>query len=319
MRVEVLSSPAEIAALAPSWDDLLARSAVDRAFGSARWFLSWHEVAGWEPRVLVARSEATLAGVLALVSEDGGPLRFPGELADYHDAVVATGDLETTAALLAAARDSARDAGLGLRLSCLAPGSHLTLAAPAASLQGPDLRCPYLDLSAGYAAFFATRSSNFRSALRRAWKRAGAAGLTAEELRPGSFPSTSLAPLFLALHGARFARSCFDRPLDRAFASRALPALFAEGRLRAFALRRGEEVLALSLCMVGASSLGHWNGGWRPQAAPFSPGKLLLDLEARTCCQEGIGELDLLRGEEPYKAQWATGERTLQALVEPAP
>jgi biotin carboxylase/CelD/BcsL family acetyltransferase involved in cellulose biosynthesis len=314
VEVKVLHDCRALAELAREWKDLLDRSVCNRAFSSVRWFLAWCEVApAWEPWVFVARRRGNLAGVLALVREGGGPLRFPGELADYQDAVVARGDVETVRGLLAAARG----AGFGLSLAGLRPDANLALPLDEATFAGDGkVLCPHVDLSAGYPSFFASRSASFRSQLRRAWKRAAVAGFEAAELRPEHFPARDLPALFLDLHGERFSRSCFDRPLDRAFARLATPVLFAERRLRAFALRRSDEVVAISLCMVGDESLGQWNGGWRPTAAPVSPGKLLLDLEVQICCREGCAEFDLMRGEEPYKAQWMSGSRTIGSLVE---
>lgn len=320
LAVETLRDAAEIAALAPQWDSLLDRSTANRAFSSSRWFLTWLAVEPTlQPRVLVARHDEALAGVLPLVATADGVLRFPGELADYNDAVVERGDLTTSTALLDAARQSAPR----LELSCLRPDSNLVAAlarlepgrAPGSLFHGAGtLACPYLALGDGYEAYLATRGSDFRNKLRRAWRRAGALGLDARELEPQSFPPTDLPAVFLALHAERIPRSCFVRPLERSFAEAALPALFAERRLRAFAVESGSGLVGISLYMVGDGSLGHWNGGFAAAAAPCAPGKLLLDTAIRTACHEGLVEIDLMRGDETYKADWSTAVRTITRL-----
>ncbi len=320
MTHTVCRDRAAVAAVAPEWDDLLARSICNRAFGSSRWFLSCCAVEpGLHPRVVIVRRGEALAGVLPLVESAEGALRFPGELADYNDAIVERGDLEPAAALLAGAQASASR----LELSCVRPDANLVGALarlepwrdPSAPWSGPgSLVCPHLALGDGYEAYLATRGSAFRNRLRRAWRRAGEHGIEVRELDPEGFPPAELPALFLALHTERIPRTCFARPLERAFAEAALPALFAERRLRAFAVFDGSGVVGVSLYMVGDDSLGHWNGGFRAAVARFAPGKLLLDLAIRSACREGLGEIDLMRGDETYKAEWATGTRTIGRL-----
>lgn len=308
---------ASIASLAPEWDDLLARSICNRAFGSSRWFLTWCAVEPEvEPRVFVARRGNELAGMLPMVEAAGGALRFPGELADYNDAIVARGDFETAAALLAAARASAPR----LELSCIRPDANLAGALSrleprrdwAAIWSGPGaLACPYAAVDDGYDAYLATRRATFRGNLRQTWRRAREQGLEAREIEPASLPPTELPALFLALHAERQPRTCFARQPERAFTEQGLPALFAERRLRAFAVFDGPAIVGISLCVVGDGSLGYWNGGFLASAARYGPGKLLFDTEIRAACREGLAELDLMRGDEAYKARWATGTRTI--------
>jgi CelD/BcsL family acetyltransferase involved in cellulose biosynthesis len=68
-------------------------------------------------------------------------------------------------------------------------------------------------------------------------------------------------------------------------------------------------MLAIDVCMVGKRSLCTWNGGFTPEAEKWSPGKLLLDFEIKQARAEGIEEMDLLRGPQPWKRGWATGTR----------
>lgn len=318
---ELVADLSRLEALSAEWGELLERSICNRAFGSPRWFLAWCRLEpAWRPHVWVARSGGALAGVLPLVRPaEGGAAFFPGELSDSNDAVAARGDLAASAGLLRAALAS----GLGLDLHPVRTDSNLALARqalepprdPERSLSAEGrLRCSYADLSGGYDAYLATRTSKFRNNLRRALRRAAERGLEIVELEPGSFAPSELPGAFLELHGRRFPESCFASPRERAFAEQALPGLFADRALRAFAVFDGGRMIAISLCAVGDRSLGVWNGGLLPEALDRAPGKLLIDAEIRHSCAEGLGELDFLRGDEDYKAEWSTGERTIGRL-----
>jgi CelD/BcsL family acetyltransferase involved in cellulose biosynthesis len=202
------------------------------------------------------------------------------------------------------------DSNLALARQALAPSRD-----PAGPLVSEgSLTCSYADLSEGYDAYLATRTSKFRNNLRRARRRAAERGLRVGELAPRSFAPSELPGAFLELHGRRFAESCFASPRERAFAERALPGLFTDRRLRAFAAFDGGRMIAISLCAVGDRSLGLWNGGLLPEALVCGAGKLLIDAAIRQACAEGLEELDFLRGDEAYKAEWSTGERTIGRL-----
>jgi len=318
---ELVTELSRLEALSVEWGALLERSICNRAFGSPRWLLAWCRLEpAWTPHVLVARRGGALAGVLPLVrSGEGGAASFPGELSDYNDAVAARGDLAVSAGLMRAAlasgpgldlRPVRTDSNLALALQALEPSQDR--ASPLAA-EG-RLTCSYADLSGSYDAYLATRTSKFRNNLRRARRRAAERGLEVVELEPRSFAPSELPRAFLELHGRRFPESCFASPRERAFAEQALPGLFADRALRAFAVFGGRRMIAISLCAVGDRSLGIWNGGLLPEALDRAPGKLLIDAEIRQACAEGLEELDFLRGDEDYKAEWSTGERTIGRL-----
>ena len=318
---ELVTELSRLEALSAEWGALLERSICNRAFGSPRWFLAWCRLEpAWRPHVWVARRGGVLAGVLPLVCPvEGGAAFFPGELSDYNDAVAARGDLAVSAGLLRAALASGpgidlhpvrTDSNLALALRALEPSRDRASPLAAVGL----LTCSYADLSGGYDAYLATRTSKFRNNLQRARRRAAERGLEVVELEPRSFAPSELPRAFLELHGRRFPESCFTSPRELAFAEQVLPGLFADRALRAFAVFDGGRMIAISLCAVGDRSLGVWNGGLLPEALDRAPGKLLIDAEIRQACAEGLEELDFLRGDEDYKAEWSTGERTIGRL-----
>lgn len=299
-----------IAALRPAWLSLLARSSCNRAFAGPVWYRAALDVAPHlSPRLLTAWRGGDLVGLLPLVQDGAGAVRFATTLSDYNDAVVARGDRAAAHALMAHAQAWFPS----LELDCVRPDAacRLTTDMP---LTDPVVDCPFADLSGGYDVWRAGRTASFREKLTRSGRRAAAAGLTLGTLTPDEGPAA--ADLFLSLHADRFGqRSLFGRfPWAGDFVRMALPGLLADEAAHVVTLRHGGEVVGLCLCMVGADHLGYWNAGFRAAMAPFSPGILMLHAALREAAARGLAEFDLLRGLEAYKDRWATGRRRIGRL-----
>lgn len=311
LAYETLTSLPKVESFAGEWEALLERSAASPAFSSPAWFLaSCRARPELAPRVLTARRGGELVGLLPLAVNERGELVFGTWLCDYNDAVVSPDEPEAAAGLL---RQAFRG-GHRVRLSFVRPDSACIRAlADLGEDEQPERPqenrrlCPYVRLPETYEV---------RKSLRRAWRRAAAEGFEPRELTPAELAPPELAETFLAVHLARFGDlSCFARPDGAGFARELLPELFARRRLRAFALLRAGRVVALDLCMADGVGLRSWNGGFLPEAAPFSPGQLLTDWGIRRACGLGLAEYDFLRGAEAYKESWATDRREILELV----
>lgn len=319
LSYEALTGRAEVEALAAEWDGLLERSACNRAFGSLAWYRAALGAVSATPCVLVARRGGVPAGLLPLALTADGEATFPGELSDYNDIVAESCDADAHAGLLDFALARARPYRR-LVLKCLRPDSNCLRALrralpeddPESLAAGGRVPCPYARLAGGYEAYLASRRLKVRRNVRRARRRADVGGVCVRELRPEEFPPGRLAETFLSFHLSRFAaRSLFNAAAHQGFVESAMPELFARRRVRAFALFERDRMLGIHLSMVGAASLCSWNAGFLPEAEPWAPGKLLFDEQIRIACSEGLAEFDLLRGDEPYKAEWATHVREI--------
>jgi CelD/BcsL family acetyltransferase involved in cellulose biosynthesis/biotin carboxylase len=311
---EILDSREAVAAIAPAWRALLERSRCNRAFSGPSWYLAALEVQpDLEPRLVAAYRDGALAGLLPLAWDGARQVvRFASDLSDYNDVVASAHDRPAARRLMALARGRFP----ALELACVRPDAACALAeGRPARLTDRKVPCPYVDISAGYEDWLASRSRSFRANLGQMERRAAARGLTVERLDPRG-PERDLPALFLELQRQRFGeRSLFARnPTAAAFVRRALPTLFEAGDALIFALRAGEDLVGLNICMVGADSLGYWNAGFRPDFAPFSPGALMMHAGLREARARGLAEFDLLRGPEAYKMKWCTGIREIGRL-----
>ena len=123
----------------------------------------------------------------------------------------------------------------------------------------------------------------------------------------------------MALHEKRWAsrgrRGCFASERFTAFHRRIAPILLREGRLVLYSLTVGGTVVyAVYGFRDGPRVLGYQAGfdpGFHPRV---SLGLVMFDRCLRQAVSEGAREWDFLRGEEAYKAHWATGSRPILKL-----
>ncbi|WP_149182509.1 GNAT family N-acetyltransferase [Streptomyces sp. TRM49041] len=73
-------------------------------------------------------------------------------------------------------------------------------------------------------------------------------------------------------------------------------------------LYAGERPVACHFGLRSRHVLQYWFPAYDPEAAPYSPGLLLLTRLAEAAAGEGIGLIDLGKGSEPYKEQLKTGD-----------
>ncbi|PHY21105.1 GNAT family N-acetyltransferase [Caulobacter sp. BP25] len=301
-----------IETLAPEWRALLGRSRANRAFSGPDWYLAALDATpGLSPQLVVASRGGQLAGILPLADDASrGSTGFATPLADYNDVIVACGDLATARRLMRFARHRFS----ALEVGCVRRDADGLRAEPRAVLTEKKFTCPFADLSSGYDAWLASRTPRFRRDLAQLERRAARAGLSAAPLERAP---PDLAARFLDFHQDRFGeRSLFARdPTARAFVEQALPRLCQTGVVVPFALRAGDRILGLNLCMRGADNLGYWNAGFDAAFASFSPGALMIHAALREACALGLAELDFLRGAEAYKARWCTGAREIGTLA----
>jgi CelD/BcsL family acetyltransferase involved in cellulose biosynthesis len=322
LEYHLLRDLAEIEAVASSWDRLLEHSPCNRAFSSSKWFLAWcRNHPKLTPFVMIATRGPELAAVLPLaVQQEQGTIDFPSPMCDYNDLVACADDRAAQTGLLAFALANA--APYRIVLSNVRPDSNCRQAAAfLAEGQGlqtsyhPDKNCFYIQLSGTFTGYLATRSHVFRKGLGRIQRNAQSRGLEVRQLRPDQTSPDEMVELFLSLNLSRFeSRSGFAPAPVQKFVREVLPSLFVEGKMAAFVLIHGNRVLAMDVCMRGRNSLCSWNGGFLPEAAQWSPGRLLFAAGIEHAVASGLEEYDLLRGSHAYKASWATHSRTIGPL-----
>ncbi|HEY6252896.1 MAG TPA: GNAT family N-acetyltransferase [Candidatus Angelobacter sp.] len=323
---QVLTELHDIGAIASSWDRLLVRSCCNRALSCSQWYLATPSlVPEYEPVVFTAWRDHVLAGILPLWLNGEGDAGFPDDFSDQLDIIAADGDLDIFAGLLCCAIK-----GIGryhrLMLSNIRADSNCVQGAQILGFGeiiktsfGPDRSLTYavLDLEPGYDSYRRRLSHNFRHALSRGWNKLHRNGIVVNELKPDSLEPARLPEVFLTLHFSRFGQSSdfqSECPTDL-WMNRLFPILFAERRMRVFAMLDGARILGIHLAMVGKRGLYGWNCGFLPEASKLSPGRLLIDYVVRQSCLEGLKEYDFGWFGQPYKHNWRPSTRAVGELA----
>lgn len=323
LSFQILTELKQVMEIAVEWDALLAFSNCNRAFSSATWYLAAFVLQeDASPYVLIARRRGVLAGVLPLViSHHTRQAEFAMFANDYCDIIAKPEDHLVVSHLLRLALEGEGkiesifldririDSNCFPGLGRLLPESRL------AQVFLPDNQSySFVRPYSSYEDYLATRRGKFRRNLLRA--RRNAEGMVqVEQVFPVDLAPARLAEIFLSIHLARFHDKTPFRLLPhQTFLQTVLPPLFSADILRVFVMKKQEKIVAMDLCVRGASSLCAWSGGFLPEACEWSPGMMLIDHEIRAVYEQGMAEFDLMRGSEEYKASWATNLRTVGSV-----
>ena len=313
-----------IASLSAEWDDLLTRSRCNRAFSCSKWYLATPQLLpDLKPLVLVARRNGTIAGILPLWRDiHKRQAVFPDDYSDHLDIIAADEDTDVITGLLnfAIQQHQAYDT---LSLKHIKLDSNCARAAQMLGLFqeeafAPENSLPYavLDLAGGFENYSKTLSRKFRLHLNRIRSKASREQITVTELTPQSLDPQSLPRMFWALHETRFKatslRSICKSPEKWIY--NLFPALFAEGRMRVFAVIVKAQIVGIDLEMVTRSGMYGWVGGFLPEMRPYDPGKLLIYKAIEQCCIEGLTEYDLGWLGQDYKRRWRPDIRQIGEL-----
>jgi CelD/BcsL family acetyltransferase involved in cellulose biosynthesis len=309
--LQLLVQP-RLGALERAWDALVERLPLPSPFLRSWWL---EQTAGGVPRFLLVMDGDELAGGLALQEERwlGVPrLRVMGAGAlcpDHLDVVALPGrEQDVLAALAAWLR---RPGSRVLDLEGVAGGSRLAAALPGRVRREVVAVAPWAPLAADPGDWLRTRPRGFRATLRKATRRLEQEAAEHRVLRDGSVDA-ALATL-RRLHGAQWGeRSNFLAAYDQfAAASRAGA---SRGEVVLHELAAGEVVVAAVSCFELAGRVSLYQSGrlsahrWRNAAT------VLLAKVVEDACRHGLTEVDLLRGDEPYKANFASAAREIVRL-----
>lgn len=186
-----------------------------------------------------------------------------------------------------------------------------TLAALLAPHETDRVTSPYADLSVGAEKYLAARPGKVRSTVTRSARRFERAGARVE--RVGGRPDEIQEALddLARLHDHRWADgSPFLKGWDRCRA--ALAAGAAHGDVALHVLRdERDETVAVEVDLVLGGRVGFYQAGRRTDREWRGCGSVVRAHVIGSAAEAGAVEYDLLRGDEPYKADWATDRREI--------
>lgn len=184
-------------------------------------------------------------------------------------------------------------------------------------MQGIDnSRCPYAELPGDWDAYLAQLSANTRQKLRRYLRKVDGTNMRVTIAEPATFERD--VEILLKLWCDRWGAQKRERLAVLVRSTREeLADAMATDTLLLPVLWRGETPIAALSSMLDREK-GHVlvQLGARDLAyEDLSPGTILHAYSIRWASERGFGRYDFLRGNEPYKYAFATGERQIESLV----
>jgi len=187
----------------------------------------------------------------------------------------------------------------------------------------PSMVCPYIELPGSFEEYLDTLTPKKRKKTRYETKRLR----KLEQLEWVDGFSVAEADHELAclfqLHEARFrtkhtGKACasdFSGEEVRAFHRDLASALAEQDQLRWYALRHGPDFIACLYLFKHLDSVFLYQMGISPEWRSWSLGVVLIAHAIEDSIREGAREFHFLRGDEPYKRDWAKQTRTTRTLT----
>lgn len=337
LDVEVLAEPERLDALAPEWN-ALAHACME-PLGAPGWVLPLWRLGRetQEPRVVTMREGGNLVGVAPLCFDPaharrGGYRLMSGQTPRTTPLALPGRVWEVAGALAGVVRElDPRPAALALESIPAASAWPFALAEQWPAAIRPWLRryftmsSPTVALTAGsFDDWLGSKSSNFRSQMRRMRRRFAEAGGTARFSTQQTLHDDIAA--LVRLHAGRWegrGDSSIVRagsPLAEAFEA-AGRELIDEGGFRLRMLELDGEPISAQLFAAAGGDVIYYNGGWDERHAQFKPAMLGILDAIEDAFARGERRMDLGPGAQPYKLRFADGTAPLSwwVLVPPGP
>ena len=303
--------------LVAEWNSLWNTCPQATVFQAPEWILgSWRHFSPHDPRILVlARAGDALVAVVPL-RYYGQTVRFEGlDVSDYCDFLTLP---ELRTAIVPRLLQFLSKLNVQ---SCEfermeQPASILDIALP----RGPFARveeqdtCPFLPLAANCSAFEASVPLRFTKRVRQTQRVASRAfDVKLHRAASAERSHIHLERLF-SLHASRWRQrgetGVLSDPQVRRFHHEVAPALLTRGRLWLLELTFDDIPVASTLALPCHKRILYYLGGYAPEYARYSPGRLILAELVRLALNEGFREIDFLRGVERYKYDWGAHNRS---------
>jgi CelD/BcsL family acetyltransferase involved in cellulose biosynthesis len=310
VRIETVSTESDFAALDGAWDELVRAMPRPSPFLLHGWLLEWWRHYGSEAQLAVhlAHRGDRLIGALPLCLRRRFGLRviefLGGSWAALADLVVAPGEDEAVAGLVDQAASSGHDFA---NLFGLPGSSRLVAALPPNALRLVErLEAPVLDLSPGWEAVYAAKtSSKARSDRRRRLRQLAAQGtLEASVARTREELASALEDVFrvyaLRWQDRRDA-SGFATPTGVRFHRAALLRLAEADAARLVSLRLDGRAIAFALSLQLSGRAYGVTMAFDPAYSRFAPGMETMLRRLEAAADEGITRFELLGAAMPHK------------------
>jgi CelD/BcsL family acetyltransferase involved in cellulose biosynthesis len=314
-------------ALVQQWDDLLEGNSRATVFQRPEWVVPRLPHGGKRMPWVLRLGEGALGVVPMYVEKRGDTLRYLRLVgADYEDAVFAPGkEGEAFEALLQAVRghrrrwDIADFRSLTEESALLAGIQASPIRRGFSSVVVPHQRYAYVQLPPTWEAYEEHLGKKLAWQLRYEERR------RLREFKDVVLRQADAATLdsdmqaLFDLHTERWQgkghAGFFSTEADRERFRTLARALLGKGRLRLYTLWLDGKPAGAMFCLSDGRRIYYYASGFAAEHAKHGPVKALIAQAIKDGIASGMSEFDFMKGEEDYKARWATHERQLYRLV----
>jgi len=331
MEFSCVRAAAEWDALAPEWDLLFSRSHMQVPFLRFGYLRAWWQSLGgaeWQPensvlRIITAREHGELVGIAPLFlsskPEWQPALRLIGsvEVSDYLDLLTSSESLpDFLSGILTFLRADPELRAYPLELLNLREDSATLLALPgAAESSGYTYTeerlqpSPYIPLAESWEAYLASLNKKQRHEIRRKVRNAENRHQTEWYAVQDETRLEEEVDAFLAMMRQDPRKEAFLNPAMGEHLQATARIAFQRGQLHlAFLTFEGHKAAAY-FSFIEGGKLWVYNSAWEQSYAPCSPGWVLLAKVIQWAIDNGLREVDMMRGDEDYKYKFGAVNR----------
>lgn len=317
----VLDSEERLEPYLEAWDRLAVERR--RPLATPGWMLSWWRNAAPEGallRTVVVEEEGQLVGIAPYYSEPAGRR-------DYR--LLASGLSQRIEPLAADGREQELAEGMAAALKASEPRPVLvSLEGAPESSPWPDLlkgplraavyrtsvqEAPIVTLAGSFDDWLQTKSSNFRSQMKRARKKVEKEGGVIRMSGPDDVEA-DIASL-LRLHEGRWEGRGESGIIGRgmeAMLHEAARSLLPSGRFRLSMIDMNGKAISAQLFVAAGGEVCYWNGGFDEEFAQLKPAMVAIFVAIQDAFERGDDRLDLGGGAQDYKLRFADTTDPLQ-------
>lgn len=340
MDIECVESIQRFAALREQWAVLAAVAVRSSIFTSWDWQFHWWKCYGGNQplRILVAWTDGRMVGVAPLyvqVHSIAGALKTrllrpvgtggdtaPDDLDPLlHPEFAPTAAKRLSDFALDAARDwdvlmmsdLAGDSEFGEALAGAARARHMVVT----ESDSATIQC--VALPERWESFLETLSAKRRSAMRYARKRfeslEGARFFVWSDQQTLDKAIDALIDMHHKRWEGRSGSHSFSSDSYVSFHRELMHKCLTAGVLRLYCLQVNDHLIAMYYCYRFRRGIYHFQSGFDPAFAAYSPGSVLLGYVLEDAIREGNTVFDMLRGDYPHKTKWGTESRRTHCVL----
>ena len=317
----------EFASLRDEWNRLLANSAADNFFLRWEWMHTWWSVYSEGRTLSILTENGRLIGIapLFLETRTAWPkariLRFCStDLApDYLDFIIENGREAEVCEHFFRALANSRTWDLVVLSDTLHDAvvlKYFPRAVPLAKRFAPSIRCPAIRIEQSFDGYVKTQRETTGLSLRELRRKERKLFDEEKGVHVSVQRETELAQSIrdlFALHEVRSEQKGIHTNFvnDRAlrFHERLAPLLLPQGMLVLDFLYHERKPISATYSFRYKNKLYHYQKGMDPQWSRLSVGMILHRLMIERAFNEGLVEVDLLKGEDRYKHAWTNAMR----------